>query len=232
MALTYTIDFKGQAQGVSATITSNTLSVTTGDFIDVIAIYADNPNSTAWTVSNTGTAITWTQQQETNTASNCKVVHWTGTAGATPPTTVSVQGTAGAAFDGSQALCTIVHTGQHATTPLPAGNLFSIASGTDRSQAITPTSAGSNLWMVVGDWAATNTFTAGSNCTLAVTTYHEAGQMTATVVRPTTQPRPDTSAFTLAEADTSGTVIGLAFEVQAAAGGGGPTTGLRPAICL
>lgn len=219
MALTYTTDFKGQASGVGSTITSNTLSVTAGDFIDVVAVYADNPEATAWTVSNTGTAITWTKRQETNTANNVKLVHWTGVAGATPPTTVSVQTTAGSSVSGSKALFVVVHTGQHATDPLPAGNLFSGASGTDVSQAITPTSAGSCLWMVAGDWSATNSFAAAANCTLAATAYHESATQTVVPIRPTTQPRTDTTSFTIGETDTSGTIAWIAWEVQAAASG-------------
>jgi hypothetical protein len=232
MALTNTINAVGQASG--ATITSGALSVATGDFIDICAVYADNGDSTAWTLSNTGTAITWTKQQETNlVGGNVKVVHWTGTAEATPPTTVSVQSTAGANSSGAKALFTIVHTGQHATTPLPAGNLFSIASGTDVSQVITPTSGGSNLWMVVGDWNQSNSFVAGTNCTLAVAAIDLAGQMTAVVTRPTTQPRTDTTSFTLSTLDTGGKVCGVAFEVQAdASGGGGGGEILMGQACL
>lgn len=222
MSLTYSSDFKGQANGVNATITSNALSVNTGDYLNIVGIYADNAESTAWTVTNTGTAITWTKQQETNTGGNTKVVHWTGTAGATPPTTVSVQSTAGTNPAGSKAILSLVHRGQHATTPLPAGNLFSIVAGTDVTQAITPTSAGSNLWMVLGDWAAIDPasggMAAGANCSLEVADYFESGAMTAAVIRPTTQPRTDTTLFTLAESETGGIVSGIAFEVQAAGG--------------
>lgn len=219
MPLTYTIN--SPAIVALATMTSGTLSATTGDLITIIGFFADNGNATAWTVSNTGTAITWTKQLETNTASNCKIVMWSGIAGATPPTTVSVQATAGAQTAWYKNLVTIVHTGQHATTPLPAGNLFLITSGTDISKAITPTASGSALWLAGGDWAAMNTFSAGTSCTLGATAVHQAGEYTGAVVRPTTQPRTDASAFTLSLLDTGGTVIGIAFEVQAAAGGGG-----------
>ena len=218
MAITYTSDFKGQANDVSATITSNALTVATGDFLTVVVSYENNPSSTAWTVSNTGTAITWTKQAETNTASNCKVVLWTGTAGATPPTTVSVQSTAGVFTDSSRAMFTAVHTGAHATTPLPAGNIFSGVGGTDVTQLITPTSSGSALWMVAGDWGATNSFAAAANCTLAATAYHETGIQTVVPIRPTTQPRTNAAAFTIGETDTAGTIAWIAFEVQAEPG--------------
>jgi len=214
MALTYTTDFKGQALGVSATITSNSFTANTGDFITIVACYGSNPNSTAWTVSNTGTAITWTKQIETNTGSNCKVVMWSGTVGATPPTTVSVQSTAGTDTFGSKALFTAIHTGAHTVTPLPAGNLFSGTGGTDVTQAITPTSTGSALWMLVGDWSQTNSFAAAASCTLAATVYNEGSEQTVVPIQPTINPRTDAASFTIGESDTSGLIAWAAWEVQ------------------
>jgi hypothetical protein len=215
MAITYTVDTKGQANAVSTTITSNTLTVAAGDYITVVAVYGDNADSTARTISNTGTAITWTLRGETTTASNCKVVLYDGVAGATPPTTVSVETTAGSGFSASKWLAVIAHTGAHATTPLPSGNIFTGAGGTDVSQAITPTSSGSALWFACGDWSATNTYAAAANCTLG-TVYHESGYQTDVLIRPTTQPRTDANAFTIGETDTGGKIAWIAFEVQAA----------------
>lgn len=218
MALTYTTYFKGQADAVSPTITSDTLTAATGDAIDVVVVYGDNVQATAWTISNTNTAISWgSPVQQTNTASNCKVMRWRGTAGATPPGTISVQSTAGDDVSATKVMFVVVSTGQHATTPWPAGNEFSGVGGTDVAQAITPTSAGSCLWLVAGDWNATNTFAAATNCTLAASVYHEASQQTVAAVRPTTQPRSDASSFTIGETDTGGKVAWIAWEVQAAA---------------
>lgn len=227
MALTYTTDFKGQSLGVSTTITSNTLSITTGDFIDIVVCYGDNTYSTAWTVSNTGTAITWSGSQDTNTADNVRVVHWTGIAGATPPTTVSVLSTAGAQTNGGKIMLVVVSTGQHATTPLPAGNLFAGVGGTDVSQSITPTSSGSCLWMFGGDWNTTNTFGVAANCTAVATAFDDSEQ-TGIAIRPTTQPRSDAASFTIGETDTGGKVSWVAWEVQSAPSGGTPQT-LYPA---
>jgi hypothetical protein len=69
--------------------------------------------------------------------------------------------------------------------------------------------------MVCGDFAATNTFAAAANCTLATAAFHEAGRFTAVPVRPTTQPRTTAAAFTLGETDTAGTITFVAWEVQA-----------------
>src|SRR4029077_19011863 len=119
-------------------------------------------------------------------------------------------------------LITIVHRGQNATTPLPAGNLFSIAAGNDITQAIVPPSTGINLWFFTADWSESNSFVAGANNTHEFTPLDLAGEMTASLTRPTTQPRTDTLSFTLSDTDsaTAGNVIAIAFEVQAAASSG------------
>lgn len=210
-------DFKGQSTGGGVALVSNALTVITGDFLTVAICYPDNANSTARTISNTGTAIVWTNKIETNVAANCKVVLYTGTAGATPPTTVTVTDTAGLLLNGTKVLFVAVHTGQHATTPLPAGNLFSGTGGTDVSQAITPTSSGSALWFLAGDWSQTNTFAVIANCSQVAAPYNESGQLTAIGVQPTTQPRTDAVAFTIGETDTGGKIAWIAWEVQAAA---------------
>ena len=216
MPITYTTDFKGQASGVGAAITSNALTVVAGAFITICMVYADNAETSAATVSNTGTTITWTKQAETNVASNCKVVLWSGTAGATPPTTVTTTSTAGTALNGSKAMAVQIHVGQHATNPLPPGNIFSGAGATSVSQNITPTSAGSALWGAFGDWSATNTYAAGANNTL-VGTYQDPTFQTVALVRATTQPRTDAVLFALGETDTAGKITFIAFEVQSAA---------------
>ena len=208
--------FKGQNSGIGASIISNILSISAGDFITVVGTYADNLESTAWTVSNNGSAITWTLVTQTNTADNCKQVLWTGTAGATPPTDITVTSTAGSFINGAKALTVGAYSGQHATDPLPAGNIFSGTDATDVNQAITPGGNGSALQMVVADWQASDTFAANANSVIAEK-YHQAGQMTAAFIRPAIQPRPDGSAFTIGETDTAGKISWIAFEVRAAA---------------
>ena len=216
MALTYTTDFVGIPFPQSDTITTGTLTVSPGDFITLAVSYADNAQTTAWTVSNTGDAITWTKQIETNVASNDKIIMWSGTAGATPPTTISVQSTAGSKILGSKVLFTAVHTGADSKNPLPSGNLFSGTGGTTVSQAVTPTSNGSALWMFPTDWASLGVLAAAANCDLAGTLYNDFSQ-TAVPIRPTVQPRPDTTSFTIGETDTAGSKIAWGvWEVQAA----------------
>lgn len=215
MALTYTTNHVSQAVGVGAAITSGALSVAVGDFITVEVCFADNSDATAWTISNNNTAISWTQHIATNTAANTRIVLFSGTATGTPPTTVTVTATAGAGLTNGKSLCIQVHTGAHASNPIPSGNIFSGTATTDKSQAITPTAPGSCLWLFCGDWNQTNSFAAIANCTLE-STQDQIGQFTSGLVRPTTQPRTDASAFTIGETDTGGLISWVAFEVQAA----------------
>jgi hypothetical protein len=73
--------------------------------------------------------------------------------------------------------------------------------------------------MVSANGATVNatTYTAGANCTIDRTA--QTDQWDAILLRPTTQPRTNGSAFTLAETHTGSAVSWLAFEVQAAASG-------------
>ena len=220
--LTYSTDFKSAANGVSTAITSNALSVNTGDFITIAVTFSDNADCTAWTVSNTAgtpgaTAITWTKQAETDTIGSSKVVLWSGVAGVIPPNNVTVTATAGAQTNDSKAMFVIVSRGAHTTNPLPAGNIFPGSTNVGTStQAITPTSVGSALWMVASDWNATNSFAPIANCT-AGTAYNEAGFQTVNYFRPTVNPRTDAAAFTIGETNTPALVSWIAFEIQAAA---------------
>lgn len=226
MALTYTIYYTNAPAGTGTAVSSTGIAVNAGDFMNVGVSYGDNGASTAWTVSNDGSAITWTKQAETNVASNNKVVLFTGIAGATPPTSITVTTTAGNDVNGTKYMVTAAHTGAHPSNPLPAGNIVTGTGARNVSQSITPTASGSVLLGLFGDWAFTNSYAAIANNTL-VGTYHEAAQQTATVIQPTVQPLPNASAFTLGE--TAGPAAKIAYviwEVQAAnpTGGGSLTT--------
>jgi hypothetical protein len=74
--------------------------------------------------------------------------------------------------------------------------------------------------MVVADWAQTNSFAAIANCTLTAGV-NVAGEYTTAIIRPSTQPRTDASAFTIGETDTAGTIAAVSWEVQASASGSG-----------
>lgn len=210
---------KGQANGVGAAITSNILNVSAGDFLTVMVSHGDDSDATAWTLSNTGSAITWTQVVSIGAAGNCKVVLWKGVAGATPPTTVTVTVTAGSLLNGSKVMAVGAYTGYDQVDPLPAAKLTSGISGTDVSQSITPSAIGSALQMFAADWSQTNSFGVSSVNRLSGV-YDESGIQTAALIIPKVQPRPDASPFTIGETDTSGTISWIAFEVKVAGAAG------------
>jgi hypothetical protein len=213
MALTYTV-FEDQLLGVSDTITSTSRSFNAGELVVIAWCTADN--FAASTPTNSGTAQTWVEISQVGAAGSCRVAAWYCVISTTQSMTISVQATESGPM--GKALYTIQHAGQHATTPVPAGNRFSGTISSDASQSITPTASGSCLWMFAGDWNATDTFAAAADCTLN-NKIQQGGQQTTTLIRPTTQPRADTSAFTIGETDTGGPIAWAAWEVQAAAGG-------------
>jgi hypothetical protein len=219
MALTYTV-FRDTANpsGAGGDITSTSRTYNSGELLTVNVSISDNASAGNLTIANSGTAQSWTNIVTTNTINNCKVAAWYCVMSVTQAMTITVSGD-GAPVK-STTLDVIQHAGQHATTPVPVGKVFSGTSATDVSQSITPTSSGSCLWMLAGDWSQTNTFAAIANCTLDQTT-DQAGEQTTTLIRPTTQPRTDANAFSIGETDTAGTIAWIAYEVQAAAGGGG-----------
>lgn len=217
MAITYTVDTI-DSNANTATITSSTLTVLSTSVIVALYVHENNDDAGALTISNSGTALTWTNIATTNTTNNCKSAGWWAFGDSNGNRTVTV--TKANVFTHRRRLNSIVHEGAHATTPVPVGKVLSGVGGTDISNSMTPTDAnGSALWLNLGDWNATNSFAAATNCTLE-STFHDAATYTTTLVRPTTQPRTDGSAFSLGETDTSGKMAWIAFEVVAAAGAG------------
>ena len=220
MAITYVTDF---VHGTVQNVASSSLTVAVNDVI--LVLYCNEDNSLAGALSiaksaGTSTVSTFTNIATTNTNGECKSAGWFCTVTGSGTFTVTVS-KAGSSNNISQ-LATIIHTGADTTNPCPSGNRFSgIDTNGDTVQSITPTASGSALWMIAGDWNATNTFAAAANCTLA-DTYHSAGLFTSTIIRPTTQPRTDANAFTIGESDTGATIAWVACEIQAASGGSPP----------
>jgi len=208
-----------------ASITSGMLALSIGDVLTVELIADDNANFGTPTISNSGSALAWTNIATTNTNGNCKVAAWWALLADNTDRPVTLNGSAAPSGTTRRLHCN-VHTGAHQTNPVPIGNVFSGVGATDVSQLITPTAAGSALHLAVGDWNATNTFAAGANCTLDAA-FNDTGQMSSALVRPTTQPRTDAAAFTISETDTGGTIAWIAFEVQAAAVADAPQMGRR-----
>lgn len=225
MAITYSETWTVLLTGVSQTVTSGSVDVSDsgGKRVIVALCISEDNGGVALTIANSGTALSWTQIAQTNTASNCRVSAWWAFGDANGNRTISVTQTG---LSTAKTLAVLIHEGAHQTTPVPVGNAFSGVGGTDVSQAITPTASGSALWMGAGDWSATNSYAAIANCTLDQTT-HAVGGYTSTLIRPTTQPRTNAAAFTIGETDTAGTIAWIAFEVQAAAVADAPKMGRR-----
>lgn len=222
MAITYTVDNVDSVAGVTTTV-SNTLTVTATSVIVVTYQGSDNLTAGTLTISNSGTALTWNAIATTNTVNTCKLQSWWAFGDANGNRTVTVTRSRADAVD--RRLTCIVHEGADQTTPVPAGKVASGTGTTDYQVTITPTNAnGSALWAFAADWNQTNSFAAIANCTLQYTR-DVAGQYTTTLVRPTTQPRTDGTAFTIGETDTAGAISYTSFEVVAAAGGSTPIIG-------
>lgn len=211
MPLTYVIDTVDSVVS-STSIVSGTLTIVPTSVITAVFAAEDNAGFGTLSISNSGTALTWHAIAVTNTVSNTKVAAWWafGDANGNRTVTITHSNTAGA-----RRLHSIVHAGAHQTTPVPAGNIFSGVSGSNISQSITPTATGSALWMMIGDWAASNSYVARASCTLE-STHNVVGHYTATLVRPTTQPMTGSGAFTIGVTDTGATDAWVAFEVVAA----------------
>lgn len=207
------------ATAVNGAVTTTSRTYNAG--VLVLAFYAAADDggagaATTFSISNSGTAQTWTQRREVSEDANVQVTVWSTQMSVTQAMTITCSAAVlGTSLEG--AVNVVVHTGHNTSDPIPAGKIFSGSSGTDIAQEITPTATGSYLWFWGGDWNATNTFAALANCTVERTS-HNAAQQTTVLIRPTTAPRPDAAAFTIGETDTAGLIAWLAFEVQAAGG--------------
>jgi len=213
VAITYSVFFETLGAPVlGGDITSTSRTYNSGELVVVLWVSEDDAGSGNLSIANSATAQSWSLIAQTNGISSCLVSGWSCVMSATQAMTITVSGDGGNSLFSSIAV--IPHAGQHATTPVPAGNVFSGAVATDVSQSITPTSSGSALWMLAGDWTAGNTFAAIANCTIDQT--FDNASFTNALIRPTTQPRTDANAFTIGETDTAGSIAWIAFEVQAA----------------
>lgn len=223
MAHTWVEYFKPQTAGTAGgDVTSDSISVAINDIVTVAWVVENNSSDAGGiqtpSISNTGTALSWQNIGNSGliagSGDSTYIQGWWAKATAAESITITTAGSGSGAYHASQSV--VVHTGAHQTAPIVAGNVFSGRNATDVSQAITPKSSGSCLWGVFGDWAQTNTFAAIANCTIE-SSQDDAGKYTAVVIRPTTQPRTDWSAFTLGETDTSGDIAYLIWEVRAPA---------------
>lgn len=216
MPITYTSAVTGSTNNTFNNVTTGSMTLLADTIAVVIAVFTDaNPAGTL-TITNSGTAMTWNLIADVTTT-GCRVAAWWARSAGSENRTATVAWNSGNAL--TYALYAITHNGAHATTPVPAGKVTSANNASSVSETITPTAAGSALWMVAADMngVSTATMTAGANCTIDRSL--DTDQFSSILLRPTTQPRTDGAAFTLSETHTGAGVKWLAFEVQAASSG-------------
>lgn len=212
----------GSTFNSASPVSSTAIAVQSGDLLTVSIAFRDDITTGTVTPSTSGTGTTgaWTLIQDANSG-GCRVVSWWARATATGNTTVSVAWDSGNSHTWGMFWAT--HRGADAgATPIGSSSKGSGASSV--SYTITPAGSGSAMWLVAADSAGTGTatITAGTNCTIVQ------GQQTidthaSCMIAPTTNPRTDSSQFTLAETHTGSGVSWVGFEVKAASGGGGST---------
>lgn len=219
MAITYEVfDWFYSTFNVTSPRTATSLSFQNGDVITHIATFADTGVPGTPSISSTGSVnagdLTWTQFVSQTTSGGCHIFGWWAISGATETRSITTSWSSGNSSNLST--FTIRHAGARTTNPVPAGNVFTGGGASSVTQSITPTASGSALWLIAANGLTTGTSntTAGTNCTLVVDYAYDTSDVA--VIRPTTQPRTDGSAFTLAETHTGSGVTWVAFEVVAA----------------
>jgi hypothetical protein len=141
-----------QVAGTTATVTTASLSWQTGDVIVVLAVNEGATSGATFTTpTTTGSGLTFTQQQNHTSASNCAAGGWTAVASATSSGTFTIGGiSAGPNRTGGA----FVWRGSAGV-----GNSVQAASAT-RTVNLTPVGADGAICWVVGDWAAATAVTA------------------------------------------------------------------------
>lgn len=241
MPITYSASTVTSPNGTwtDGNISSGAVAVTAGQLIAVLWASGNNAAGAVGTlsISNTGSVgagLSWTAIGQNSSpagtsGTNGKVAGWYAVAARNENITITVNNSGWQ--DAGKRMTTIVHSGAHATTPVPAGNVFIGESQvTSASRAITPSASGSALWMFANDYLASGAATAGASCSVEGSVTAATGDYTAALIRPTTQPRTDAAAFTLSLSNTGATWTYLAFEVQSADGSPGGASGRRRSL--
>ena len=217
MAMTIaTYDSSTGGVQAASPIQSASITVAINDILICMAEVEDYGAAPVGPPTNTSTSLTWNQVFLSNQSNQCALGIWWAKSTANMTTVVSCTWTSGSR---SAIMTVAVHTGAHVTNPCPAGNVFFGYKNVSAYQSITPSNTGSALWMLCGDWAASNEYTAGTNCSLE-NTVNAATFFTGTIGKPTTQPRTDNATFTISvlgnTTPTQTNMAWCAFEVQVA----------------
>jgi hypothetical protein len=216
ISIVSTLEHSDTSRQASPWVSSSALTLATGDRVLVFG-GADLDMGTVTVSLNGSSPPSFTELEFANTSFGNGGSRGAWLSGEMPDNSsrsVSLAWTSGNNIERSGMFCLVIR-GAHATTPVPAGNSTISSTGdTDgHTVSITPTAAGSLLFMFVVDTALT-TLGAAANCGINPTACDVA---TVALIQPTTQPRVDTSAFSIGYTATAAEVGWLAFEVQAAA---------------
>ena len=229
MALTRTATHgAGIATAVATTVVTHTITATSL----VVAIFQAADNQTVTTDAATpmtvsGTAMTWTKVAEvtpTTGSTRCVTRIYAAISNGAGSRTFTHTRAFATAFDRRLSIYAFEGALTTVATAIPVGNRFvdtTPAAGT--SQAITPAGVGSMILGAIGDWSQTNTFAALANNTLS-NTINTAGQYTAVMVEPTTNPLASGAAFTWGANTTAGSCTSCVIEIVPAAGGSAATS--------
>ena len=158
MAITYSQVKTSHDFNTVSPSTTPTMTIAAGDIVVVAFVMTDARGPGNLSISNSGTAMTWTAIGDLGD----RIGAWWAKAGETENRTASVAFDSG--DDGQHCVYGIVHTGAHQTDPVPSGKVYSGTAASSVSQSITPTASGSALWGIFHNRASVaSSFTAGTN---------------------------------------------------------------------
>ena len=223
MALTRTVTHgAGIATAVATTVVTHTITATSL----VVAIFqaADNQTATsdaATPMTVSGTAMTWTKVAEVTPAtgsSKCMTRMYAAISNGAGSRTFTHTKANATAFNRRLSVFAFEGALTTVATAIPVGKRFANSTpAANSSQSITPAGVGSMILGAIADWSQTNTFAALSNNTLS-NTINTAGQYTAVMVEPTTNPLASGAAFTWGANTTAGSCTYAVIEIVPASG--------------
>lgn len=221
---------------ITGTLASNSFSPAAGEVIVLVSSLEGSTSNTAactmGTPTNTGTALTWHhvlfEQPAANSDGNMIDVWWAFTVGAQSGIVVSQTFSIGTGIIQDSLVAILLFTGANTTAPIGtfAGGSDGGTHTSPTSHAITPTAAGSILFLAAGDWSGTAAITGASSGTGSWVVASEfvsssSAQALAMYGTSATVPTltPNTSAITMSLVQaTAPDWTWLYFEVLAAAG--------------
>lgn len=191
------------------------ISFQAGEFAVVMMVFRDDVPAGNITVSNTNGVLTWNLIQDANVGGASRVLAYWARVDTTASRRVTASWDSGNNLTWAQYYVRMTGVDAGAT---PIGSSSKGSNVASATYNITPAGSGSAAFMLAADANSTGTQTisAGSGCGIVMQATGNTHFCSA-VISPTTNPRTDASAFTLAETHTGTGVSWVGFEVKAAA---------------